>query len=229
MLFLHLPACVADLHHPIYFIVFQIYILLRKRNTMFSFIGMVTIRGNTVIILRCFFNIYILALFLLSLPRAHHLYGTLALCVNMKISAGVPIYLVLILFLFLSSTLSKFPKSRSGHLLWKEAPFRFWISVLRLIYFQDSSDHCMPFESFLRICVPSLNPFIFPEEAQPWMDDDRDYTYDELLQRVFNIMKDKNPEMVAGEKKKFVMRPPEVVKVGTKKTAFVNFTEIAKM
>jgi translation initiation factor 2 subunit 2 len=42
------------------------------------------------------------------------------------------------------------------------------------------------------------------------MSDDRDYTYDELLQRVFNIMRDKNPEMVAGEKKKFVMRPPQV-------------------
>ena len=42
-------------------------------------------------------------------------------------------------------------------------------------------------------------------------------------------MKDKNPEMVAGEKKKFVMRPPQVMRVGTKKTAFVNFNEMAKM
>jgi len=67
------------------------------------------------------------------------------------------------------------------------------------------------------------------EDANPWMDSDRDYTYEELLQRVFGIMRDKNPEMVAGEKKKFVMRPPQVVKVGTKKTALANFTEIAKM
>lgn len=67
------------------------------------------------------------------------------------------------------------------------------------------------------------------ETSDPWAQDDRDYTYDELLQRVFGIMRDKNPEMVAGEKKKFVMRPPQVVRVGTKKTAFVNFTEIAKM
>merc|ERR1712049_1398 len=43
------------------------------------------------------------------------------------------------------------------------------------------------------------------------------------------IIRDKNPEMVAGEKKKFVMRPPQVVRVGTKKTAFANFSEIAKM
>jgi len=67
------------------------------------------------------------------------------------------------------------------------------------------------------------------DNTDPWGGSDRDYTYDELLQRVFGIMKDKNPEMVAGEKKKFVMRPPQVVRVGTKKTAFANFTEIAKM
>jgi len=63
----------------------------------------------------------------------------------------------------------------------------------------------------------------------PWTGTDRDYQYDELLQRVFGIMREKNPEMVAGEKKKFVMRPPQVVRVGSKKTAFANFTEIAKM
>merc|ERR1712014_352537 len=67
------------------------------------------------------------------------------------------------------------------------------------------------------------------EDTTAWGGSDRDYTYDELLQRVYNIMKEKNPESVIGETKKFVMRPPQVVKVGTKKTAFVNFTEIAKM
>merc|ERR550519_1739282 len=67
------------------------------------------------------------------------------------------------------------------------------------------------------------------DAADPWTGSDRDYVYDELLQRVFGIMKDKNPEMVAGEKKKFVMRPPQVVRVGSKKTAFANFSEIAKM
>jgi len=67
------------------------------------------------------------------------------------------------------------------------------------------------------------------DNTDPWTGSDRDYVYDELLQRVFGIMRDKNPEMVAGEKKKFVMRPPQVVRVGSKKTAFTNFTEIAKM
>merc|ERR1712183_1136849 len=62
------------------------------------------------------------------------------------------------------------------------------------------------------------------ENADPWKDSDRDYQYDELLQRVFTIMRDKNPEMVSGKQKKFVMRPPQVMRVGSKKTAFANFT-----
>ncbi len=65
--------------------------------------------------------------------------------------------------------------------------------------------------------------------SSAWDREDRDYTYDELLQRVFIIIKDKNPDSVEGGAKKFVMRPPQVVKVGAKKTAFVNFAEIAKM
>ena len=46
--------------------------------------------------------------------------------------------------------------------------------------------------------------------TDPWTGSDRDYQYDELLQRVFGIMRDKNPEMVGGDRKKFVMRPPQV-------------------
>jgi len=62
-----------------------------------------------------------------------------------------------------------------------------------------------------------------------WLGSDRDYTYDELLLRVFDIMRMKNPEMASGTKQKFVMRPPQVVRIGTKKTSFVNFMEICKM
>merc|ERR1712200_93860 len=39
------------------------------------------------------------------------------------------------------------------------------------------------------------------DSADPWTGSDRDYLYDELLQRVCGIMRDKNPDMVAGEKK----------------------------
>lgn len=65
------------------------------------------------------------------------------------------------------------------------------------------------------------------ENVPAWSD--RDYTYEELLTRVFDIMRAKNPEMVTGEKKKFVMKPPQVVRIGTKKTSFANFTDICKI
>ncbi|XP_049298899.1 eukaryotic translation initiation factor 2 subunit 2 isoform X1 [Anopheles funestus] len=66
------------------------------------------------------------------------------------------------------------------------------------------------------------------ENVTSWAGSDRDYTYDELLNRVFEIILDKNPEMAGGRKPKFVMRPPQVLRVGTKKTSFANFTEICK-
>jgi len=62
-----------------------------------------------------------------------------------------------------------------------------------------------------------------------WAGTDRDYTYEELLTRVFDIMREKNPELVAGEKKKFVMRPPQVLRVGTRKTSFANFADICRL
>lgn len=67
------------------------------------------------------------------------------------------------------------------------------------------------------------------QEGPAWQGTDRDYTYEELLQRAFNLMREKNPDMVAGEKKRFVMKPPQVMKVGTKKSSFSNFSEICKM
>lgn len=66
------------------------------------------------------------------------------------------------------------------------------------------------------------------DQATTWAGSDRDYTYDELLQRVFEIILDKNPDMAAGRKPKFVMRPPQVLRVGTKKTSFANFMEICR-
>ncbi|KAH8397395.1 hypothetical protein KR222_002495, partial [Zaprionus bogoriensis] len=68
----------------------------------------------------------------------------------------------------------------------------------------------------------------FEDNSTTWAGSDRDYTYDELLKRVFEIILDKNPDMAAGRKPKFVMRPPQVLRVGTKKTSFANFMDIAK-
>ncbi|XP_015181984.1 PREDICTED: eukaryotic translation initiation factor 2 subunit 2 isoform X1 [Polistes dominula] len=77
-------------------------------------------------------------------------------------------------------------------------------------------------------CTESEQSAEYVEVPSLWIGSDRDYTYDELLVRVFNIMREKNPDMVAGKKQKFVMRPPQVVRIGTKKTSFANFTEICK-
>jgi len=66
-------------------------------------------------------------------------------------------------------------------------------------------------------------------DTAPWAGTDRDYTYTELLERVFNIIHDKNPGMKAGEKRRFVMKPPQVIRLGSKKSGFVNFMEICKL
>ncbi|CAM6113907.1 unnamed protein product [Calypogeia fissa] len=60
-----------------------------------------------------------------------------------------------------------------------------------------------------------------------WEGTDRDYKYDELLGRVFNILRENNPEL-AGEKRRTIMRPPQVLREGTKKTVFVNFMDLCK-
>lgn len=62
----------------------------------------------------------------------------------------------------------------------------------------------------------------------PWEGSTRDYHYEELLGRVFGILRANNPEL-SGEKTKTILKPPQVLREGTKKTVFVNFTELCKM
>ncbi|GAU42313.1 hypothetical protein TSUD_140500 [Trifolium subterraneum] len=61
----------------------------------------------------------------------------------------------------------------------------------------------------------------------PWEGSDRDYEYEELLGRVFNILRENNVEL-AGDRPRTVMRPPQVLHEGTKKTVFVNFIDMCK-
>jgi translation initiation factor 2 subunit 2 len=65
------------------------------------------------------------------------------------------------------------------------------------------------------------------EAAFPWEGTDRDYKYEELLGRVFNILRENNPELSA-ERRRTIMRPPQVLREGTKKTVFVNFMDLCK-
>lgn len=63
--------------------------------------------------------------------------------------------------------------------------------------------------------------------AETWLGSDRDYTYRELLSRVFGILRTNNPDL-AGEKRKFTIVPPQVVREGSKKTAFSNIADLAR-
>lgn len=49
----------------------------------------------------------------------------------------------------------------------------------------------------------------------------------QLLDRVFNILRENNPDL-AGDRRRTVMRPPQVLREGTKKTVFVNFMDLCK-
>jgi translation initiation factor 2 subunit 2 len=52
------------------------------------------------------------------------------------------------------------------------------------------------------------------------------YPYAEILQRVYDAISEKNPELLGA--KKFTMIPPQVAREGSKKTVFVNFKDMCK-
>ncbi|KAF8402464.1 hypothetical protein HHK36_010548 [Tetracentron sinense] len=68
---------------------------------------------------------------------------------------------------------------------------------------------------------------IVQQSRYPWDGSEREYDYEELLGRVFNILRENNPEL-AGDRRRTVMRPPQVLREGTKKTVFVNFMDLCK-
>ncbi|KAF3510063.1 hypothetical protein F2Q69_00004382 [Brassica cretica] len=57
----------------------------------------------------------------------------------------------------------------------------------------------------------------------PWEGSDRDYIYDELLGQVFNILRENKTEL-AGDRRRTVMRPPQVLREGTKKSLSTLWT-----
>eukprot|EP00928_Gymnodinium_smaydae_P017175 TRINITY_DN16560_c0_g5_i1.p1 TRINITY_DN16560_c0_g5~~TRINITY_DN16560_c0_g5_i1.p1 ORF type:complete len:206 (-),score=48.61 TRINITY_DN16560_c0_g5_i1:90-707(-) len=54
-----------------------------------------------------------------------------------------------------------------------------------------------------------------------------EYSYDFMLTRLYEIIEAKNPSL--GTTKKYVMKPPQIVRVGSKKVGWVNFSEICNM
>lgn len=64
-------------------------------------------------------------------------------------------------------------------------------------------------------------------EEEDMYDRKADYTYEDMLDRVMNILHAQNPDLI--EKKRRTMKPPQLTRVGTKKTLWVNFQEICTM
>merc|ERR1712228_762741 len=56
---------------------------------------------------------------------------------------------------------------------------------------------------------------------------DREYTYEELLERMYWLLIANNPEL-AGDRKRFLIKPPQVVREGSKRVVLINFGEICK-
>ncbi|ONI30886.1 hypothetical protein PRUPE_1G279600 [Prunus persica] len=55
-------------------------------------------------------------------------------------------------------------------------------------------------------------------------------TYEELLDRVFNILRDRESNLeLARDRRRIVLRPPQVLREGTDRTVFVNFIDECKM
>ncbi len=51
-------------------------------------------------------------------------------------------------------------------------------------------------------------------------------SYDEMLARVFTLLHENNPELMGRERRK--LKPPQVSRVGTTRTAWTNFKDICK-
>ncbi|ORX91859.1 hypothetical protein K493DRAFT_286310 [Basidiobolus meristosporus CBS 931.73] len=60
-----------------------------------------------------------------------------------------------------------------------------------------------------------------------WLGSNRDYTYQELLGRVFKILQHNNPELIS-EKRRYTMVPPSIHREGSKKTLFANIGDICR-
>merc|ERR1712021_135363 len=65
------------------------------------------------------------------------------------------------------------------------------------------------------------------QEFEDEYDRKAEYTYEELLERVVDILQTKNPSF--NEKKKRNIKPPQLQLLSSKKTLWVNFQEICTM
>lgn len=65
------------------------------------------------------------------------------------------------------------------------------------------------------------------KDGNAWDGTDRDYTYTEMLDRVFGLLRERNPGLQS--KKRYTMPPPQLARVGTRKTMWANFPQICQV
>eukprot|EP01110_Echinostelium_bisporum_P007110 TRINITY_DN2740_c0_g1_i1.p1 TRINITY_DN2740_c0_g1~~TRINITY_DN2740_c0_g1_i1.p1 ORF type:complete len:285 (+),score=107.43 TRINITY_DN2740_c0_g1_i1:2-856(+) len=63
---------------------------------------------------------------------------------------------------------------------------------------------------------------------KPWADSDRDYTYEELAGRIYDLLNNSGSDMTSKQKRIF-LKVPQVCREGTKKTVWINFKEICNI
>ncbi|KAL3313723.1 eukaryotic translation initiation factor 2 [Cichlidogyrus casuarinus] len=66
-------------------------------------------------------------------------------------------------------------------------------------------------------------------EEQSKMADAAGYSYDFLLTRAFEQLQLKNPELFSEQSNKLAMAPPQLARIGSKKTSFSNFAMACKV
>jgi translation initiation factor 2 subunit 2 len=68
------------------------------------------------------------------------------------------------------------------------------------------------------------------ENSEPWHGTDRDYTYEELLRRIFDMLHGRHPGLGGNPegRRRLSLRPPQIAREGSKRTVFLNFGEICQ-
>ncbi|KAI0716207.1 eukaryotic translation initiation factor 2 beta [Fomitopsis betulina] len=64
--------------------------------------------------------------------------------------------------------------------------------------------------------------------TEPWLNSDRDYTYQELLQRFYAQLHASNPALLNSAGKRYTIAPPQILREGNKKSIFANVSDICK-
>lgn len=65
-------------------------------------------------------------------------------------------------------------------------------------------------------------------QNEPWLSSDRDYTYQELLQRFYGQLHASNPALFSSNAKRYTIAPPQIMREGNKKSIFANIPDICK-